>query len=207
MLNFVVLFEVFNILIDCVDFCVIVCWIELYFIVFDFGCGDGSLLCVLQDELDVLVYGIEIDDVGVLVFMKKGVYVIQQNMEGGLVLFEDKSFDMVILLQMFQIIYNMVQVLCEMLWVGCECIVLFLNFGYWLYWLLIFCGCMLVFKLLLYEWYNMFNVCVLIICDFEVLVFKVGLVIFDCVVLYEGSVVCWGVNWCGSVVVYWVCVG
>ena len=32
----------------------------------DLGCGDGSLLSLLTEELDVQGYGIEINDAGVL---------------------------------------------------------------------------------------------------------------------------------------------
>ena len=53
-----------NILADRADFRAIARWIEPRSTVLDLGCGDGSLLRVLQDELDVLAYGIEIDDAG-----------------------------------------------------------------------------------------------------------------------------------------------
>ncbi|WP_163284600.1 methionine biosynthesis protein MetW, partial [Enterobacter hormaechei] len=77
--------------------------------------------------------------------------VIQQNMEGGLALFEDKSFDTVILSQTLQTINNTAQVLREMLRVGRECIVSFPNFGYWPHRLSIFRGRMPVSKSLPYE--------------------------------------------------------
>lgn len=129
-----------NVLADRADFRAIARWIEPRSTVLDLGCGDGSLLRVLQDELDVLAYGIEIDDAGVLASTQKGVHVIQQNMEGGLALFEDKSFDTVILSQTLQTIHNTAQVLREMLRVGRECIVSFPNFGYWPHRLSIFAG-------------------------------------------------------------------
>ncbi len=173
----------------------------------DLGCGDGSLLRVLQNELDVLAYGIEIDDAGVLAATQKGLHVIQQNLEGGLALFEDKSFDMVILSQTLQTIHNTAQVLREMLRVGRECIVSFPNFGYWPHRLSIFRGRMPVSKSLPYEWYDTPNVRVLTIRDFEALAPKVGLVILDRVVLHEGRTVHWGANWRGNVAVYRVRAG
>jgi len=196
-----------NVLADRADFRAIARWIEPRSTVLDLGCGDGSLLRVLQDELDVLAYGIEIDDAGVLASTQKGVHVIQQNMEGGLALFEDKSFDTVILSQTLQTIHNTAQVLREMLRVGRECIVSFPNFGYWPHRLSIFRGRMPVSKSLPYEWYNTPNVRVLTIRDFEALASKVGLVILDRVVLHEGNVVRWGANWRGSVAVYRVRAG
>jgi methionine biosynthesis protein MetW len=129
-----------NILADRADFRAIARWIEPRSTVLDLGCGDGSLLRVLQDELEVLAYGIEIADAGVLAAAQKGIHVIQQNLEGGLALFEDKSFDTVILSQTLQTIHNTAQVLREMLRVGRECIVSFPNFGYWPHRLSIFRG-------------------------------------------------------------------
>jgi methionine biosynthesis protein MetW len=111
------------------DFRAIARWIEPNSTVLDAGCGDGSLLRVLQDELDVQAYGIEIRDEGVLACAQKGVHVIQQDLEGGLALFEDRSFDTVILSQTLQTIHNTAQVLRDTLRVGRECIVSFPNFG------------------------------------------------------------------------------
>jgi methionine biosynthesis protein MetW len=175
--------------------------------VLDLGCGDGCLLRVLQDVLEVLAYGIEIADAGVLAAAQKGIHVIQQNLEGGLALFEDKSFDTVILSQTLQTIHNTAQVLREMLRVGRECIVSFPNFGYWPHRLSIFRGRMPVSKSLPYEWYNTPNVRVLTIRDFEALAPKVWLVILDRVVLHAGQTVLWGANWRGSVAVYRVRAG
>ncbi|APF88602.1 methionine biosynthesis protein MetW [Ralstonia pseudosolanacearum] len=196
-----------DILADRADFRAIARWIEPRSTVLDLGCGDGSLLRVLQNELDVLAYGIEIDDAGVLAATQKGLHVIQQNLEGGLALFEDKSFDMVILSQTLQTIHNTAQVLREMLRVGRECIVSFPNFGYWPHRLSIFRGRMPVSKSLPYEWYDTPNVRVLTIRDFEALAPKVGLVILDRVVLHEGRTVHWGANWRGNVAVYRVRAG
>jgi methionine biosynthesis protein MetW len=186
-----------NILADRADFRAIARWIEPRSTVLDLGCGDGSLLA----------YGIEIADAGVLAAAQKGIHVIQQNLEGGLALFEDKSFDTVILSQTLQTIHNTAQVLREMLRVGRECIVSFPNFGYWPHRLSIFRGRMPVSKSLPYEWYNTPNVRVLTIRDFEALAPKVGLVILDRVVLHAGQTVHWGANWRGSVAVYRVRAG
>ena len=93
------------------DFRAIARWVEPNSTVLDLGCGDGSLLRVLQDELSVQAYGVEIRDEGVLSCAQKGVHVIQQDTEGGLKLFEDKSFDTVILSQTLQTIHNTAQVL------------------------------------------------------------------------------------------------
>jgi hypothetical protein len=46
---------------------------------------------------------------------------------------------------------------------------------------------------------------VLTISDFETLASKVGLRILDRVVMHEGVIVNWGLNWRGSLAVYRVC--
>ncbi|GJG96044.1 methionine biosynthesis protein MetW [Cupriavidus pauculus] len=184
------------------DFRAIARWIEPNSTVLDAGCGDGSLLRVLQDELDVKAYGIEIRDEEVLACAQKGVDVIQQNLEGGLALFEDQSFDTVILSQTLQTIHNTAQVLRDTLRVGRECIVSFPNFGYWPHRLSVFQGRMPVSESLPYQWYNTPNVRVLTISDFEELAPKVGLRVLDRVVMHEGVTVNWGVNWRGSLAVY-----
>lgn len=187
------------------DFRAIARWVEPHSSVLDLGCGDGSLLKVLQDELDVRAYGVEIRDEGVLACARKGVHVIQQNLEGGLALFEDKSFDTVMLSQTLQTVHNTAHVLRETLRVGRECIVSFPNFGYWKHRLAVFQGRMPVSESLPYEWYDTPNVRVLTIRDFEALAPKVGLRIIDRVVLHEGQPITWGANWRGSVAVYRVC--
>ncbi|MFP3571171.1 methionine biosynthesis protein MetW, partial [Paraburkholderia sp. SIMBA_030] len=73
------------------DFRAIARWVEPRATVLDLGCGDGSLLSLLTEELDVQGYGIEINDAGVLAATQNGVNVIQQNLEDGLRLFEDGS--------------------------------------------------------------------------------------------------------------------
>jgi methionine biosynthesis protein MetW len=191
-----------NILADRADFRAIARWIEPHSSVLDLGCADGSLLRVLQDELDVLAYGIEIDDAGVLATTQKGVHVIQQNLEGGLALFEDKSFDTVILSQTLQTIHNTAQVLREMLRVGRECIVSFPNFGYWPHRLSIFRGRMPVSESLPYEWYDTPNVRCATINDFRDLARECGLEVIECVALAEGKRVSFLPNLRGDLAVF-----
>jgi methionine biosynthesis protein MetW len=169
------------------DFRAIARWVEPRATVLDLGCGDGSLLSLLTEELDVQGYGIEINDAGVLASTQNGVNVIQQNLEDGLRLFEDGSFDFAILSQTLQTIHQTAAILRETVRVGKECIVSFPNFGYWA---------------LPFQWHNTPNVRVLTIEDFEALAPEVGIEILDRVVLHDGQVVRWGVNWRGSLAVY-----
>jgi len=70
--------------------------------VLDLGCGSGELLALLQRERGCSGYGIEIADENVLACQQRGVNVIQLNLEEGLALFEDRSFDVVLQLGTLQ---------------------------------------------------------------------------------------------------------
>jgi methionine biosynthesis protein MetW len=184
------------------DFRAIARWVEPRSTVLDLGCGDGSLLSLLGEELEVHGYGIEINDAGVLACAQKGVNVIQQNLEDGLRLFEDDSFDFAILSQTLQTIHQTAAILRETVRVGRECIVSFPNFGYWPHRLAVIQGRMPVSKALPYQWHNTPNVRVLTIKDFEALAPEVGIEILDRVVLHGGQSIRWGANWGGSLAVY-----
>lgn len=184
------------------DFRAIARWVEPDATVLDLGCGDGSLLALLSEELGVTGYGIEINDAGVHACVKQGVHVIQQNLEDGLRLFEDGSFDFAILSQTLQTIHQTAAILRETVRVGKECIVSFPNFGYWPHRLSVLRGSMPVSKSLPYQWHNTPNVRVLTIRDFEALAPEVGIEILDRAVLHGGRTVRWGENWRGSLAVY-----
>jgi methionine biosynthesis protein MetW len=184
------------------DFRAIARWVEPNATVLDLGCGDGSLLALLSEELGVTGYGIEINDAGVLACVKQGVHVIQQNLEDGLRLFEDDSFDFAILSQTLQTIHQTAAILRETVRVGKECIVSFPNFGYWPHRLSVLQGRMPVSKSLPYQWHNTPNVRVLTIRDFEALAPEVGIEILDRAVLHGGRTVRWGETWRGSLAVY-----
>ena len=184
------------------DFRAIARWVEPRSSVLDLGCGDGSLLSLLAEELDVTGYGIEINDAGVLACAQKGVNVIQQNLEDGLRLFEDDSFDFAILSQTLQTIHQTAAILRETVRVGRECIVSFPNFGYWQHRLTVLQGRMPVSKTLPYQWHNTPNVRVLTIRDFEALANEVGLDVLECVALDDGKPVSVLPNWRGSLAVF-----
>ncbi len=86
--------------------------------VLDLGCGSGELLAWLQQKKGCTGYGIEIDDANVHACVQRGVNVIQLNLEEGLALFEDRSFDVVLQLDTLQHLRNTERMLRETARVG-----------------------------------------------------------------------------------------
>ncbi|MCS5587916.1 MAG: methionine biosynthesis protein MetW [Porticoccaceae bacterium] len=145
-------------------------WIEPQSRVLDLGCGDGSLLISLQEQLDILGYGLEIDADSIRSCVARGVNVIEQDLNKGLKNFADHSFDTVLMTQTLQALRYPHLVLDEILRIGSRCIVTFPNFGNWrtrAY--LNFRGRMPVTKQLAYQWFDTPNIHFFTYADFEAL--------------------------------------
>jgi methionine biosynthesis protein MetW len=99
--------------------------------VLDLGCGGGELLALLRDRKGCTGYGVEIDDTKLLACVQRGVNVLQLNLEEGLAMFEDASFDVVLQLDSLQHIRNTETMLRETARVGRIGIVSFPNFAHW----------------------------------------------------------------------------
>ena len=134
--------------------------------------------------------------------MQTGLNVIQQDLEGGLALFEDDSFDTVVLSQTLQTIHQTEKILREVVRVGKESIVSFPNFGHWSHRLAVGLGRMPVSKSLPYQWYNTPNVRVLTVDDFEKLASSLGLKVIDQCILHDGQQVTLMPNFFGSLALF-----
>jgi methionine biosynthesis protein MetW len=154
--------------------------------VLDLGCGDGALLDHLQRERGCSGYGIEIDTDNVLACVKRGVNVIQLNLDEGLSMFDDDSFDVVLQIDTLQHLRNAETMLRETARVGKLGIVAFPNFAHWPNRLSILRGRMPVTKRLPYQWYDTPNIRVGTFKDFEVLATRNRLDILDAFGLQEG---------------------
>jgi methionine biosynthesis protein MetW len=154
--------------------------------VLDLGCGDGELLALLRETRRCTGYGIEIADANVLACAKRGVNVIQLDLERGLALFEDQSFDVVLQLDTLQNLKNVENMLRETARVGRIGIVSFPNFAHWPNRLRVATGRMPVTKVLPYEWYDTPNVRVGTYADFEVLARRQGLRVIDAFGIEDG---------------------
>jgi methionine biosynthesis protein MetW len=154
--------------------------------VLDLGCGDGALLDYLQRERGCSGYGVEIADANVLACVKRGVNVIQLNLDEGLSMFDDASFDVVLQIDTLQHLRNAETMLRETARVGKLGIVAFPNFAHWPNRLSIARGRMPVTKRLPYQWYDTPNIRVGTFKDFEVLATRNRLAILDAFGLQEG---------------------
>lgn len=184
------------------DFDAIANWVEMNSSLLDLGCGDGSFIEFIRAKRQAITYGVEIKDSAVLACVEKGLNVIQQDLEGGLALFKDQSFDTVVLSQTLQTIHQTERILREVVRVGKQCVVSFPNFGHWSHRYAVALGRMPVSKSLPYEWFNTPNVRVLTIADFEALAHKLGIEILGRVVLHHGKTVHWLPNLFGSLAIY-----
>ena len=155
--------------------------------VLDLGCGDGALIAHLQATRGCTGYGVEIDDAKVLACIKRGVNVLQLNLEDGLTMFEDDAFDVVLQIDTLQHLRNTETMLIETARVGHIGVVAFPNFAHWPNRLAVLQGRMPVTRRLPYQWYDTPNIRVGTHADFEVLARSCGLAIVDSFGLHQGQ--------------------
>lgn len=144
--------------------------------VLDIGCGDGTLLRVLEDTKNVDARGIELSNDGVNECVAQGLSVIQGNADHDLDPYPDKSFDWVILSQTIQATGNPKAVLKELVRIGKKAIVSFPNFGHWhIRWQVGVEGRMPMTRHLPIPWYATDNIHFCTIQDFRDLIEEVDL--------------------------------
>ena len=155
--------------------------------VLDLGCGSGELLAHLMAHRGCTGYGVEIDDAKVHACLQRGVNVLQLNLEDGLSMFEDQSFDVVLQIDTLQHLHNAQTMLLETARVGRIGVVAFPNFAHWPNRLSVLQGRMPVTKRLPYQWYDTPNIRVGTFADFEVLARRNGLTVQDSFGLQDGQ--------------------
>ncbi len=154
--------------------------------VLDLGCGKGELLAYLKKHKGCTGYGVELDDANLLACVQRGVDTIQLNLEDGLAMFGDQSFDVVLQLETLQHLRNTEAMLRETARVGRIGIVSFPNFAHWPNRMQVMMGRMPVTRVLPYEWYDTPNIRVGTYADFEVLARKNGLRVLDSFGIQDG---------------------
>jgi methionine biosynthesis protein MetW len=157
--------------------------------VLDLGCGDGAMLDYLQKSRGCTGYGVEIADSNVLACVQRGVNVIQLNLDEGLALFEDASFDVVLQIDTLQHLRNAEVMLRETVRVGRVGIIAFPNFAHWPNRLSVLKGRMPVTRRLPYQWYDTPNIRVGTHADLATLAQRSGLQVLDSFGLQTGRTV------------------
>lgn len=177
-------------------------WVDTQSRVLDLGCGDGDLLDYLHTAKQTQGVGVEINDERVIACVKRGVNVIQQNLDEGLAMFGDQQFDTVVLSQTLQAVHQTEHVLLEMVRVARMGVVSFPNFGYWPHGWSILRGRMPVTGQMPYAWYNTPNIHLCTLKDFEDLCDKLGLRIVERVTFGPDKEVKWLPSWRATLALY-----
>jgi len=157
--------------------------------VLDLGCGDGAMLAHLQQTRGCSGYGVEIADANVLACVKRGVNVIQLNLDEGLTMFADASFDVVLQIDTLQHLRNAEVMLRETVRVGRVGIVAFPNFAHWPNRLSVLRGRMPVTRRLPYQWYDTPNIRVGTHADLALLAQRCDLRVQDSFGIQDGKTV------------------
>ena len=150
------------------DFDIITEWINPNSRILDLGCGDGSLLKLLNVKRNVSGYGVDSSIDKTIKSLDNSINILNADINDHMGYFKNKSFDFVILAQSLQVVENPVSLIKEMLRIGNEVIISFPNMGYWksrLY--LFFKGEMPVTKELPYNWHSTPNIHLCTISDFK----------------------------------------
>lgn len=151
--------------------------------VLEIGCGNGDLLKHLDDNKNTDSRGIELVQHHVSEAVKKGLSVIQGDVDIDLQIYPDKCFDYVISNQVLQATKAPKEVLKELLRISQKVIISMPNFGYWKnrYYLTVK-GKMPLTKTLSYQWYETPNIHFCTIDDFKELCYevdaKIGKIVF-----------------------------
>ena len=171
------------------DFDLIGAYIKPKAKVLDLGCGDGELLTELATRRQVNGLGMDIDLSNIIQVIRRGLEVIQCNLDEGLSVIPDNAYDFAILSQTLQVVHKPRLVLNEMLRVAQEGIVSFPNFGNWrTRFSLGLKGRMPSSESLPFEWYDTPNIHLATLHDFIELCRKDGIRIVDTVCIPCGRV-------------------
>lgn len=165
--------------------------------VLDLGCGDGRLLCRLRDERRCSIQGIELDHTQVVEAIRKGVPVLQADLDEGLGEVPDASFDYAVLSQTLQQVLKPQDLLRQMLRVARQTLVVVPNFGHWRVRLQILLqGRAPMTTALPYDWYNTPNLHFLSMIDFRDLVEEMRLRVVSEIPVIRGQPVprAWAAN-------------
>ncbi len=157
--------------------------------VLDLGCGNGDLLSFLTENSIDNGIGIDIDVRNVIEVIDKGYAVFQDDIDSGLAMIADDTYDYAILGETLQVVRKPRLLMKEMLRVAKEGIVLFPNFGKWSHRLhLLRTGRMPKGGAIPFEWYDTPNIHPFTVRDFVDLCAEDDIQIVDMVCMTSGVV-------------------
>jgi methionine biosynthesis protein MetW len=157
------------------DLQVIASWIEPQAKVIDLGCGEGDLLAYLKIDKQVSGTGIERQEAKAAQCIRKGLSVLQGDINEEVLDYQDNTFDYAILSQTLQQVYNPAQLIQSLLRISKKVIVSFPNFGNWFIRLqVLVSGRAPKTKELPYDWYDTPNIRVITINDFRKFANNIG---------------------------------
>ncbi len=148
--------------------------------VLDLGCGDGVLLAALWARKAIGGLGMDIDLDHVIAVLRRGLDVVQCDLDAGLSIIPDQAYDYAVLSQTLQVVRKPQLVLREMLRVAREGIVSFPNFGNWRHRLRLgLRGRMPISPSLPYQWHDTPNIHLATLRDFHELCRRDGIRILE----------------------------
>lgn len=154
--------------------------------VLDLGCGDGQLLAHLAGALGCSGTGVEKDPGSMLAAVRRGVPVIELDLDTQLEEFADDSYDLVVVSQTLQAARHPAQVLQQITRIAGRGVVSVPNFGLWRHRAgLLLRGRMPVSAELPYPWYDTPNIHLATLADLEDLFAAQGLGVLRRVLLDE----------------------
>ena len=121
--------------------------------VLDLGCGDGTLLALLK-ERGCSGTGVDLNPADVISAIRRGVDVIELDLDTQLGEFADDSYDFVVLSRTLQTVRKPRSVLAEMGRIAVHSIVSMPNFAHWRNRLRLLRGRMPMSRDLPFEWYD-----------------------------------------------------
>lgn len=145
--------------------------------VLDLGCGEGVLLEHLIATRGCRGTGVEIDGQAVLAAIRRGVPVLERDIDVALAEISADSYDIVVLSRTLQTMLRPEFVLRHMARVAHRMVVSVPNFGYYPNRLRLLTGRMPISKEIPYAWYNSPNLRFTTLTDLETLFDQLGLVV------------------------------
>ena len=135
--------------------------------VLDLGCGNGSLLNILKQMRQASGNGVEIDVEQVITAIASGCDILLEDIDDGLAMIPDNSFDVAVLSETLQTIKRPRELLHQILRVAREAVITFPNFACLeVRTRLLVSGRMPKGKQIPFEWYNTPNIHLFTLKDF-----------------------------------------